>query len=480
MEMGVTKCLLFVLFLTMILLGSIAPGVAQNDLLKKRITIRITEQPLNSVLDKISLKYDIAFSYNSKIVSPIVIYNTDIVDTPLEHVLFDLLSEHGLTFKESSGVIIIYKKVKESTNSRIHVKKGIHGYLTDKITGKPISNVNVFISNTTIGTSTNEVGFYQISTFQGGEQELIFSHVNYFPVIKSLMVDAENNTKISLTMTKKVNKLDEVVIDGSKDEKGKEALKIFERHLKLFEREFIGQTPNASRCKLLNPWVLDFKYNKETDMVSASAKELLIVENQALGYKIKHLLVLFEYQRGKSRYLTKTKFEEIPSKNRAQERKWRSNREGVYLGSYEHFIRTLMDDEVKKEGFEIVEVESLSNLEQETSLKRKDIVYNQDSLFEVKFSKLLKVTYKDIEQHSYAKFAREKLNANIPRSSYQNQNEPPRLQASILEKIDNEPLIIKSGFVIPSMSLIQHGYWSWKRTADLLPLDFKIEKRKRR
>ncbi len=49
------------------------------------------------------------------------------------------------------------------------------------------------------------------------------------------------------------------------------------------------------------------------------------------------------------------------------------------------------------------------------------------------------------------------------------------LQTSYIEIIDPNVLpTLVSNHIVNPMSLIQHGYWSWKRTSDILPLDFDV------
>lgn len=462
MGKDVTKSLLHIVSVVMILIGSSAAGIAQSDILKKRITLKVQEQPLRSVLDTITSKYGIDFSYNSKIARPVFFNNVDIVNASLNHALFGLLNEHALGYKESSGVIIIFKKSKEPTLTSAQSKKGVYGYLTNKATGKPIASVNVFISNTTIGTSTNAEGFYRMSTSESGPQELIFSHINYFPVIESIQLDSQDDVEISLTMTEKVKKLKEVVIKGSKEE--------WEKRLKIFEKEFLGSTPNASVNKILNPWVLDFEYDVKTGKLEATAQDLLVIENKALGYKVSHLLKFFEYKNGITRYLTKVKFEEITPRNESKRKNLDRKRREAYEGSFRHFLSALVNEDLKRQGFKIAVVNSFEKNRIKSAINGANVLQNKGKYQQLLFSGFLEVTYVDKEEIAYQRYLVEKNGTSVPNGFYKTDTRP---QISFLQIVDYGigPRII-SGKLKNPMSVVQHGYWAWKRTSDLVPSDF--------
>src|SRR5690606_19390011 len=66
------------------------------------------------------------------------------------------------------------------------------------------------------------------------------------------------------------------------------------KRLKVFKDTFIGTSENAKDCKLINPEVLQLDYDAENRILKVKADEFIVVENKALGYRIKYLLKYYE------------------------------------------------------------------------------------------------------------------------------------------------------------------------------------------
>ncbi|MDZ7692570.1 MAG: TonB family protein [Balneolaceae bacterium] len=63
--------------------------------------------------------------------------------------------------------------ISESTNG------SISGKITDDETGNPIPGVNIVVKNTNTGTITDQDGEFTLSGISAGQQELMFSHIQY-------------------------------------------------------------------------------------------------------------------------------------------------------------------------------------------------------------------------------------------------------------------------------------------------------------
>jgi len=186
--MAVYKHSISFLITTVLSIGFINMLFAQEAPLQKLVTVKAEQQNLTSILENITTEYSIEFSYRSTIIKDDFVKNIDVKEVPLHQVLSHLLKDFSLQYKNINGVIVIFKKDKNTISEQ--KKKHVYGYLTDKKTGKPIANVNVFISNTTIGTATDQEGYYQIPINKDGIYEMVFSHVSYFHVIKFVTINS--------------------------------------------------------------------------------------------------------------------------------------------------------------------------------------------------------------------------------------------------------------------------------------------------
>lgn len=220
----------------------------------------------------------------------------------------------------------------------------ISGRVTDLTDKKPVANASVFLNNATAGTKTNDDGTYTITNVRAGQYELVVSIVGYAPYRQTIMV---NNTLTlpDIEVIPQAIALREVQIRPNPD---------WAMHYDLFRREFLGSSDNAGQCKILNPKVLDFHFDKTTRELTASSSDYIEIENKALGYKIKYLLINFSkrYNTGFLYFEGSAFFEELPGKD-SQKKKWQKARLKAYMGSSMHFLRAIIANQVKEEGFKV-------------------------------------------------------------------------------------------------------------------------------
>jgi hypothetical protein len=162
----------------------------------------------------------------------------------------------------------------------------ISGKVMDAETKEPLQGASVFAQNTTKGTTTNSEGNFSITLDKGG-YEIIFSFTGY----NSKTVNAEGSSQqLTVELSKADNTMSEVVIKSSNElEDG------WERYGSFFLKHFIGATPFADSCLLLNPEALKFLYFKKSDRLKILAGEPLQISNRSLGYNLRYELDSFVY-----------------------------------------------------------------------------------------------------------------------------------------------------------------------------------------
>jgi hypothetical protein len=232
-----------------------------------------------------------------------------------------------------------------------------------------------------------------------------------------------------------------------------------------FTEHFIGTTPNAAQCVIKNPEVLHFFYTKKRNRLKVTAKEDLIVTNYALGYTIRYQLDSFsyDYNTNISQYTGYPFFQEMDSTEQMKTA-WKKMRARTYLGSRLHFMRSMYDSAVTKEGF-IVE-----KLEDDPASVKGTIITNlyDSSLYEadsndvgVNWQGRYRISYKKVNPDK--KFLQE---FKLPADS--------RMQVTLLETNDGF-IIEQNGYFYEQYDVINTGYWAWKKLAELLPYDYKYE-----
>ena len=220
----------------------------------------------------------------------------------------------------------------------------ISGTVSDK-KGVTLPGVIVFITNTRYITSTDNAGKFSFTKLQPGSYEVVAKMIGFSPTAKNITI--ENKSIETQFQLKESNTMLNTVTIRATDPN-------YQRYLDLFTMNFIGQTPNASECRMLNPEVLNFHYDKTTNILEANANDFIIIENKALGYHIKYLLTKFEYN-DKENLCTNTGypyFEELTGRE-AKQKKWNSNREKAYLTSKRHFYTAVKNKTINMEGFSV-------------------------------------------------------------------------------------------------------------------------------
>jgi hypothetical protein len=88
----------------------------------------------------------------------------------------------------------------------------LSGYLEDEASGEKLIGANVFLSNSSQGTTTNNFGYYSIS-LPSGSYEFVFSYIGYKSVIKK--IDLTSNQLLNVLLLSNIE-LDAIEISADK------------------------------------------------------------------------------------------------------------------------------------------------------------------------------------------------------------------------------------------------------------------------
>lgn len=208
----------------------------------------------------------------------------------------------------------------------------IHGKVVDKNSGRPLENVNIMIANTTIGTSTNSHGYFEINRLPKGTFYLIISHVSYNFQKKKLHLVKKYNDLKYFKLSKKTYQLPTVVITAEDPE-------LWHERMETFKEWFIGETMNADSTNIVNPFVIDL-WEADGILFAASGYPIEII-NKSLGYKLQYFLEHFEAGYDYTKYSGVAVFEELVAESPAIQYFWKVRREETYLNSLRHFLTVL-------------------------------------------------------------------------------------------------------------------------------------------
>lgn len=331
----------------------------------------------------------------------------------------------------------------------------ITGQVIDADTKLPLEGASVFAQNTTKGVITDKDGNYSLFLNKGG-YEVIISYTGF--VSTTITVEATEDKKLDIELKKIEKNMEEVVIIASN-----EVLDGWEKYGDFFIGYFIGATPFADSCVLLNPEALKFYYYKRSDKLKVLAEEPLQISNRSLGYNLRYQLdsFVYHYKTNINSYRGNCLYTAMEGTGDEQY-KWTENRKAVYYGSRLHFLRSYYDSSLKKEGF-TVDVLSAGGAKKFHRLANPydtSYYFFNDSIghAELWFPEKASITYiKNAPEKEYL------LQSHLPADV--------KMQISYVD-LSNGILIQPNGYFFDQRSWINQGYWSWKNLADQLPYDY--------
>lgn len=379
----------------------------------------------------------------------------------------------------------------------------ISGSVED-LEGRKLPGAGVYINGSRFATSTNNNGIYSLS-LPPGSYELGVKMIGFKTKTVKIVI-SDSAEKMNFSLVEEVTNLAEVTIrSGPANSK----------YLDQFTELFIGTTPNAKLCQLLNPEVLVFDYDKVRSKLSARTVDFLIIENGALGYRIKYNIESFIYDEEKKNisYKGSSYFEELEGAVN-QQKKWNLNRLDAYYGSARHFFSSLYRGEVEKDGFFVARIINKPNadrpadniiksnikrlmLSQQTELglidlRKKDslnywmtqkskplflkeLITQQilvDTLVHGSENQLKKINTKDQLYIAYTKGKEDVLYKESLDPTLRKVLDLPRSQVSMIMLLQDDASFSLNGNLVDPQSVYFSGYWGWKNMADALPSDY--------
>jgi len=277
---------------------------------------------------------------------------------------------------------------------------------------------------------------------------ITISLVGYYSVTLS-----EHSTSIEnkIYLSPKINELDEVLVTAKAGNRN--------RDLRIFKREFLGETENAGKCDILNENDLRFSFNSDSGLLRAFSLNPIIIHNRALGYTITYYLDKFEYEykRDKNNALTETFImlgnylfeDDLLMLHESAIREVEERRKNAYLGSRMHFFRLLYQGNLQQTGANgillsdnsaISEGFSISSV---TTINANSLVIRKDSISK----------YLINEEKLYIKYQMKysQLDINVVSVYFE-----------------------KNGYFDP-LEVTFAGYMSRQRIGDLLPFEYTLE-----
>lgn len=334
----------------------------------------------------------------------------------------------------------------------------LSGTVRDQATGEALPGAHVFIATSTLGTASGTTGAYRLDRVPLGAHRVYASMVGYAPAHVDTLLGTPGDVAIDLTLAPTVVEGPEVTVTAERDPR-------WPRRLRRFETLFLGESPLAEACTIVNPEVLDFDASW-WGKFKADAVRPVVIENRALGYRVTYFLETFELRGTTLRYDGEPLFEELAPASPQEAEAWDTNRRRAYYGSLRHFLLALLEDRIEEEGYLLfllphARSRDLGDARYRTRAER--LLEATDTPLEhrLDFPGFVKVVYlKEEEDPAFLTWQRRY------RRSPGNQN-------SYIELTDGPTLVDYTGEVIDPFGLTTYGYFAFERIAELLPKDYR-------
>lgn len=345
----------------------------------------------------------------------------------------------------------------------------IAGQIKDAATGEPLIGAHLFLTGTQLGTTSDENGFFELVNIPNGAVELVSQYIGYASWSKKIILYNKDYKDINIQLKALPHSLGVIDVKAKASNKRK-------RYLNRFFKAFIGTSSLAKKCRILNPEVLLFQ--NEKNILTATAADLLKIENRATGYLIYFNLEKFEMKTGEVVYAGKPLFQPLEPTNTTELKKWKKERDRAYLGSMAHFFKSLARDQLEEEGFEI----RLGNMEEgnyfQTTARptTKKIIKEGVSAYDriLTINQFLQVIYKNEKTRpNQSTSGNISLGRDHQSSGVGNNNNfSDKFQVSFLYALNPRVQFYTDGRILHPHLLKEYGHFSTERVAELIPSDY--------
>lgn len=318
----------------------------------------------------------------------------------------------------------------------------ISGVVIDSNSQQPIEGASIYFDNTTIGTTSNAKGEFFLSYKTSINTALVVSFLGYE---KQQLKNYKTGKPLKISLIEEVSTLNEVLL-YAKDKVPRSD------KLDLFRKFFIGTSKNAKSCDILNENDLVFRLNRADSTLIAYSEKPIVIRNKKLEYLINYDLQEFKIKcdifemHEKERlyphafYYSGTAF--FKDEKESTRNKILNRRDNAYKGSVLHFMRALLVDSLKTEGYKLYyhneEVKPLNFISKYPT--------ENPAIKKVRFFKPLHIVYSSVKKD--------------------------KNQVSSVEPNDTYFYLNNYGNYFPINALSFSGYMGYMRMGDTLPLDY--------
>ncbi|GEM_PF-2236131 len=428
--------------------------------------IEAQTRSLTTILESLSEQYQVFFSYDADLLSKEQVL-FELKETETSEVAIErLLTKVGLSYDrfEEKYYVIYQKGYERPTNlpiqkepakkpkSKKKIQKLLSSILIDAEENLPVSDAFIFIRNTSISTTSDLSGFFQLAVGDFSRGELVITHLNYQTLTFSLADIASLPEEIPLTPKNLAFAEVKVKAKRMKSKKRKQWLKQFTTAL-------FGEGNNRRGMKLLNPEAVWFQ--EKDGVLLAEAVDYLSIYNPSLGYQLRFYLEAFRTEEDHIDYIGKVYFEDkktpLAIKKHRNALKIDKRRKKTYQRSKKYFFRSLLTGNLDRKQFPFGEA-ILDDNQQVIHFTH----LTMDSLI------ILRGQFQDtLLTDNFFAFSNKKIVTEWGQSAKIN-----NYATCLLHAKKGQIVLDHSGEILNPKEIVEVGYWTGRRLANLMPMEY--------
>ncbi|GEP88809.1 SusC/RagA family TonB-linked outer membrane protein [Chitinophaga terrae (ex Kim and Jung 2007)] len=190
----------------MLIIFLTATQVNAAKVFSQTLTASFEQTELRTILNVIEKKTKVRFLYNYDLSLLTKKVDFSVKEAKVTDALNKLLDKTGLRYKDMGNNLIVISSGNDREAERTRV--AVSGTVTDE-SGQPLPGVSINIKGTSLGTTTNAEGHFNLNT-RSADDILIFTYIGY----ASQEIPLNGRTVLSVKMLATSSNLNDVVVVG--------------------------------------------------------------------------------------------------------------------------------------------------------------------------------------------------------------------------------------------------------------------------
>ncbi|WP_051360075.1 TonB-dependent receptor [Adhaeribacter aquaticus] len=263
------------------------PTLAQTNILNQKVSIHQVNSSVSEVLEALSTKYNLSFSYSEDLVplkEKITIKGDGL---PLHQVLGIIFKDTGIRYVLIGKQIVLQPALKSKGKK---IQPNLSGYVRDISSGEALAGTTLSIRPA--GSTTNNYGFYSLP-LSAGEAMLEIRYLGYAP-LQVVLPAVSKDTTITFLLQPTSSNLSEVEILSANVSDLEQANKLTMRGADIKQLPRLMGEADAVKALQLMPGVQGGKEGTSDLIVrGGSPDQNLILLDGVPVYNVSHLLGTF-------------------------------------------------------------------------------------------------------------------------------------------------------------------------------------------